>query len=252
MKRSTPHPSTLQKAFSLAELLVAMGITSLLMLTLFTLVGQSTTTYTHTQRAINSVSQARAFLQFIDRELATRLPGTPLIHQQKSTSLTGPTASERLGFIRALNPDEFSQANPGDLGTSIYYVAFSPDGSTGESPKLFHKLLNPTATQALIEQGNNPTLPSQDPLTDEPIVPNILSFAATPMFRDPSTSTLMPWDPTSSPTPPSLIELKITFIDETSAQRYRSQAEWNRLTTSPRTSELQLIRTFTRTLSITQ
>ena len=68
------------------ELLVAMAITSIIMVTLFSLVGQSTTSYTQTQRAVNAVSQARAFIQFFDRELSTRLPGTPMIHNRKSGS----------------------------------------------------------------------------------------------------------------------------------------------------------------------
>ena len=223
------------------ELLVAMAITSIIMVTLFSLVGQSTASYTQTQRAVNAVSQARAFIQFFDRELSTRLPGTPLIHEAG--------ISDRLAFVRTLTSDEFSSSDPGDLATSIYYVDFSEDGKQGESPKLFRKNLGSQQTQELIELGATPAFPTVDPTTDEQIIPNLLSFQATPMFRDPADGGLKEWIATS-PEPPSLIELEITFIDDSSARRFKTKSEWNRLATSPADSELQLIRTFTRNIAI--
>lgn len=229
------------------ELLVAMAITSIIMVTLFSFVGQSTTSYTQTQRAVNAVSQARAFIQFFDRELSTRLPGTPLLHENKSG--IDPSDSARFAFVRVISSDEFDETDPGDLGTSIYYVAFSSDGANDVSPKLFRKSLGPKDTQSLIELGSNPVFPNIDPTEDEPIIPNILSFKATPMFRDTTSGGLKEWD-TTSPQPPSVIDLSITFVDDSSAQRFRTKTEWNRLANSPRDSERQLIRTFTRNIPI--
>lgn len=230
------------------ELLVAMAITSIIMVTLLSLVGQSTASYTQTQRAVNAISQARAFIQFFDRELSTRLPGTPLVHSPKS-SAGGPPGSDRIAFVRTLSTDEFLPTDPGDLGTSVYYVDYSADGTRGQSPKLFRKSLGPGDTQAFIEANGTPAMPTVDPTVDEPIIPNVLSFEATPMYQDSSTGNLTPWA-TSSPEPPSLIELKITFLDDSSAQRFKTPPEWNRLATSPRDNELQLIRTFTRNIAI--
>lgn len=236
------------KAFLLIELLVAMAITSIIMVTLFSLLGQSTTNYTQTQRAVNAVSQSRAFIQFFDRELSTRLPGTPLIHEKESTA-TGPTSSDRIAFVRALTQDEFDDADPGDLSTSVYYVDFSDDGKRGESPKLFRKNLGPKETQKLIEEGATPQFPTVNATTDEPIIPNVISFKAVPMFRDITDGELKEWDDTSLQ-PPSVVELSITFIDDSSAQRFKMKSEWDRLATSPRDTELQLIRTFTRNIAI--
>jgi prepilin-type N-terminal cleavage/methylation domain-containing protein len=230
------------RGFSLIELLVAMAITSILMVTLFSLVGQSTTSYTQTQRAVNAVSQARAFIQFFDRELSTRLPVTPLLYDSASP--------DRIAFIRTLTPDETDSADPGDLGTSIYYVDFSDDGTRGESPKLFRKNLGPADTQTLIEQGATPPFPTVNPTQDEAIIPNILSFGVIPKFRNPADGSLEEWaDPVNDP-PPALVELEITFIDDSSAQRFKTREEWNRLADNPSDSELQLIRTFTRTIAI--
>ncbi len=240
------------RGFTLIELLVAMAITSIIMVTLFSLVGQSTTSYTQTQRAVNAVSQARAFMQFFDRELSTRLPGTPLIHMAA-------TPYDRIAFVRVLtgdeqaafeNPPSSATADPGDLGTCAYYVDFSPDIGNTESPKLFRKILGPKTTQeSFLVTTGTPPFPPADPTTDEPIIHNILGFEARPQYRDPADGQLKDWTATTTE-PPSLIMLEIRFIDDSSAQRYKTRAEWTRLSSAPRDNELQLIRTFTRNITI--
>ncbi len=229
------------------ELLVAMAITSLIMLALLSLIGQTTSSYTETQRAVNTLSQARAFVQFFDRELTTRLPATPLIYE-KGGSGGGPAASDKIAIIRAISPAEQSTVHPGDLNTSIYYVAVTPDLDNARSPKLFRRTLNPTETQNLIESGSSPSFPLVDPTQDEPIINNILSFKALPKKRE-STGVITDWTPGSSE-PPAAIDLTIRFVDDSSAQRYRTPNEWSRLATEPRDSELQIIRSYTRTFHI--
>lgn len=229
------------------ELLVAMAITSILMVALLSLVGQSTDSYTQTQRAVNTISQARAFIQFFEREISTRLPGTPLIREASSPD--GPESSDKLAFIRTISTFEQDPDQPGDLGTSAYYVAFTPDDTNSQSPKLFRKVLSPLETQDLLEAGSDPPFPATDPSVDEAIIYNILFFEALPRFRDPSSGEFRDWDKTS-PEPPSLIELTVRFLDDSSAQRFDSPADWDRLATAPRDSEKQLIRTFNRSIAI--
>lgn len=229
----------------MVELLVSMAITSILMLALLSLVGQSTDSYTQTQRAVNTLSQARAFLQFFDREISTRLPATRLIHEKGS----GAGEADRIAFVRAVSPDEESSANPGDLNTSSYYVAFTADGANSESPKLFRGVLGAKETQGLLTAGTVPVFPPAKPATDEPIVPNVIGFEARPKYLTGSPAKPEDWTDSSTERP-SLVELTITFLDDSSAQRYRTRAEWERLATSPRDSEKQFIRTFTRTIAI--
>ena len=240
--------SMFARGFTMIELLVAMAITSILMIALFSLVGQSTASFTQTQRAVNTLSQARAFIQFFDRELSTRLPSTPLIHETRAGG--GVSAAERIAFVRAISPDEENADNPGDLHTSYYYVDYSVDMANAESPKLFRGILGASETQALISDSTStPPFPPADPTTDEAIVPNVLGFEARPKYYAGDPAKAEDWTETS-PEPASLIELTITFIDDSSAQRFRTRAEWDRLATSPRDSEKQLIRTFTRSIAI--
>jgi len=247
VKVSRTYPENFRKAFSMIELLVAMAITSIIMIVLLALVGQSTTSYTQTQRAVNTLSQARAFMQFFDRELSTRLTSTPLIHEA-GTGSGSPSSSDKVAFIRATSQDEQSATNPGDLGTSIYYVDFTSEGTNSLSPKLFRKTLDPKETQTLIESGAIPPFPAISPSTDEPIIPNVLKFEAKPKYRD-SAGNLKDWT-TSSPVPPSVIDVLVKFIDDSSAQRFRTQTDWNRLASTPRDTERQLIRTFNRSIAI--
>jgi len=232
----------------MVELLISMAITSMIMLALFSLVGQSTDSYTRTQRAVNTVSQARAFIQFFGRELSTRLPGTPMVHE-KSTSNGVVEASEKIAFIRAVSSDEQQAAKPGDLNLVSYRVAFSQDTTNVESPKLFRAARDPALTQTFLETAGTPAFPAANPALDEPIVANVIGFTAKPRFYSGSPPVLTDWT-TTSPQPPSVIELTIRFIDDSTAQRFKTRAEWDRLATSPRENEKQFIRTFTRTIAI--
>ncbi len=139
--------------------------------------------------------------------------------------------------------------DPGDLNTSYYYVEYSADGTNAESPKLFRGVLGAAETQALLTAGGVPAFPTAKPATDETIVPNVIGFEARPKFFTGNPAKPVDWTEASTERP-SIIELTIRFIDESSAQRFRTRAEWDRLATSPRDSELPLIRTFTRTIAI--
>ncbi len=232
----------------MVELLIAMAITSIIMLALFTLVGQSTDSYTRTQRAVNTISQARAFIQFFGRELSTRLPGTPMVHE-KATSSGVVEASEKIAFVRAVSSDEQQAAKPGDLNLVSYRVAFSQDTTNVVSPKLFRAARNPEETQNFLETAGTPAFPADNPALDEPIVANVIGFTAKPRYYSGSPPVLTDWTATS-PQPPSFIELTIRFIDDSTARRFKNRAEWDRLATSPRENEKQFIRTFTRTIAI--
>ncbi|MFM2199863.1 MAG: hypothetical protein RLZZ505_3295 [Verrucomicrobiota bacterium] len=231
----------------MVELLIAMAITSIIMLALFSMVGASTDSYTRTQRAVNTISQARAFIQFFGSELSTRLPGTPLVHEKGSGS--GVESSDQIAFVRTLSNDEQQAEKPGDLNLVSYRVAFSQDTASTESPKLFRAARDPALTQSFLENPGTPDFPPDDPALDEPIVANVIGFAARPRHYSGSPPVLADW--TGNPLqPPSVIELTIRFIDDSTAQRFKTRAEWNRLATAPRENELAHIRTFTRTIAI--
>lgn len=238
---------------SIVELLVAMAITSLIMLALFSLVGTTSDSYTRTQRAVNTISQARAFMRFFEGELSTKLPSLSLVHQDS----TGPGNSDELAFVRVLSIDEQeafeAQNDPGDLGTVIYYVDFLgdlDDANRPVTPTLFRKKLGPAATQADIINAAPSSPPAGNPLTDEPLVLHVLDFKAQPKYYNPA-GALQDWT-TGTSGNPILIEVTIRFIDDSSAQRYKTKAAWNALatTTNPTVAERQIIQEYRRTIML--
>ena len=235
------------RGFTVVELLVAMAVTSILMIILLSLVGQSTNTTQRTQRAVNGVADSRALLQFFAQELSNRLPDTPIIHELGAND--SPATCDQFAFIRTLSLDEQSTTNPGDLGTSAYYVAFAPSQVNAVTPRLFRKSLNPTATQQLLETPGGPAFPAIDIDADEPIFENVISFQARPKCFNPATGIQEDWT-LASPAPPSAVELTIRFIDETTARRLKSEADWIRFATAPTLQEVGQIQTFSRTIAI--
>ncbi len=238
------------------ELLVAMAITSVIMIALFSLVGTTTDSYTRTQRAINTVSQARAFIRFFETELSTRLPSTYFIHVSSESS-GGPDTSDMIAFVRVLSEDEqdalatATPPDPGDLGTAVYYVDYLNEPGNSFIPALFRKQLGPKETQEkIITPGTSATFPGPDPANDEPIVLNLLKFTAQPQFVN-AAGELEDWDAASSSSP-SVIKLTIRFLDDSSALRFKTKADWNRLATAPREQEKSLIREFTRIITLAQ
>jgi len=171
-----------------------------------------------------------------------------MLHE-KATSNGVVEASEKIAFVRAVSSDEQQAAKPGDLNLISYRVAFSQDTTNEESPKLFRAARDPALTQAFLETAGPPAFPAADPVLDEPIVTNVIGFTAKPRFYAGSPPVLTDWTATS-PQPPSVIELRIRFIDDSTARRFKTRAEWDRLATSPRENERQFIRTFTRTIAI--
>jgi prepilin-type N-terminal cleavage/methylation domain-containing protein len=241
-----PDPSSIsRRGFTLVELLIAMAITSVIMVVLLGIVTQSTDTYNRTQRAVNSLSQSRAFLQFFDREISTRLPQTPLIHQAGTGNT--PDLSDKLAFVRTISIDEQSNTNPGDLGTSAYYLAYAPAIGDAVAPRLYRKVLTPAQTQVLLESPT-PGIPAADP-TDEAIIDNILSFQARPKLIDPASGEMKDWN-INSTEPAAFIEITIRFVEESTSRRFKTKGEWDRLASSPTDDEIPLIQTFSRTIAI--
>lgn len=235
-----------RNAFTLIELLVSMAISSLLMLVLAILITQTSDGYSMSQRAVTHLAQTRALFQLLDSELSLRLPDTPIIH---FTSDQAHVNSDSFAFVRTCSSDEQNPEIPGDIATSCYYIAFHGNADQKPIPKLFRKILNPAETQSFIEARDDAKFPKTDPTRDEPVIDAVLSFKATPMYRNPQTGSCEPWNKTIEHAP-SHIELIIRTIDESFSRRISHRSEWERISSSPKDSELQMIHTASRNIDI--
>lgn len=241
-----PAPSRSAAAragFSLVELLVAMTLTTLIMLAVIGLIGQSSTVYQDSRAAVSSLADARALLQFIESEFSSRLPRSPVLWQ------TDAAGNDQLGYIRAGSFDEQLLATQGDLATAVYYVAFTSDKPGVVSPKLFRHHLDAKETQALMDNPPPPPMPAVDPEADEPLLHNVIRFAAKPKQLGPA-GTYVDWTPTSGGHPDA-IELAIEMTDDASAARLASESAWRALRNVGAGDNERIVRRFSRTILLT-
>lgn len=227
--------------FTLVELLSAMAITSLLMLSLFSMVGQSSTNYRLTTRKVNTLADTRSFLHFFQSDLSARVSDTKFFWQDSGSG------SHSIAFVRTAA----SSANTlGDLETSVYYVAFTADDSKRGSPKIFRRTLNAADTQKLLESGNTAPFPAYDPAVDEVVVYNVLRFEITPQQRS-AAGDWQPWLATSN-TAPGQLQIVIELTDDFSAQRLMQESDWNRIASATDDNkQREIVKRFTQTISLT-
>ena len=237
------HPAMprVVRGFSLVELLTAMVISSLLMFALFSLVGRSGTNYRLSQRKINTISDTRAFLHFIQNDLSTRVADTKFFWK------LNPNGSHEFAFIRTHALEALT--DDGDLSTTLYYVGFTADGKKSGSQKIFRRVLNGKQTQKLLEAGALAAFPSHDPATDDTVVYNVVRFQVKPLQRD-AAGNLQSWVE-SSATAPSLLEVTLDITDDFSAQRLVSQKAWLDLADSTDIKQREAVRRFVQNMPLT-
>lgn len=223
--RST-RPLRAAGGFSLVELLTAMAVTSMLMMALFSMVGQSSTNYRISQRKVTTLADLRSLFHFMENDLASRVEDTRFLLR------TNPSNQSEFCFIRTRDAQESNAT--GDLAACVYYVAFSADDTNSGSPKLFRRTLDATATQQLLDGGATAPFPTYDPTTDDPIAYNIVRFEVTGQQRD-AAGNWQPWNQTQG-TAPQQIEMVLELIDDFSAQRLRNENQWLALS---RTTDLK-------------
>jgi prepilin-type N-terminal cleavage/methylation domain-containing protein len=215
-KSQSQRPHGRSAGFSLVELLTAMAVTSMLMLTLFSMVGQSSTNYRISQRKITTLADLRSLFYFMENDLASRIEDTRFFLRINS--------SNQAEFCFTRTRDARESNATGDLSACLYYVAFSPDDSNSGSPKLFRRALDSAATQQLLDAGQTATFPAYDPATDDPIAYNILSFQVSGQQRD-AAGNWQPWNPQQA-TAPQQIEIVLEIIDDFTAQRLQTESQW--------------------------
>lgn len=249
MNHHAPTGLRHSRGFTLVELLASVGITSVLLVVLATIVTHTTDGYAMSQRSVNQLSQTRALLQLLDSELSIRLPDTPLMSLPDGENAM--LATDKLLFVRTLPADERQAGLEDDIATSCYYVRFVENADGQIVPRLFRKILNPSETQAMIEAGSDWKFPELDPTKDEPVVDGVVGFDVKPMCLDPETGSDKPWSPAIGHEP-AYLEIMICTIDEAMSRRIKSPSEWHRVATAPQDGERQFIHKVSHKLSVSK
>lgn len=226
----------------MVELMTAMVVTSMLMIALFSLVGQSSANYRLTQRKVNTLADTRAFLHFLQNDLSSRISNTKFFYREKSDGYV------EFAFTRTRSADE--DTSKGDLATTIYYVAVTEDDARHESPKIFRRTLSAEDTQNLLALGEDAPFPSYDANVDEPLVYNVVNFRLKPSLRDAS-GDWREWTAATDLKAPERLQLTLDLIDDTTAQRFSKADDWTALRISTDATQREAVRTFTHNITLT-
>lgn len=218
--------------FSLAELLTAMAVTSLLMIALFSMVGQSSTNYKISHRKIATMADSRALFHFLENDLSSYVAGSKFFLQPDAQG------QMQMAFVR--QRDAAQSDATGDLVGCYYYVAFTADDRRRGSPKLYRRTLDAQATKQWLQAGAAATLPTAEPELDEPMAFHVLKWEIRGQQRDVQ-GRWQPWDGTPG-TIPGQLELTLDLVDDLSAQRLTSEQQWRELALSQDPKQREAVR----------
>jgi prepilin-type N-terminal cleavage/methylation domain-containing protein len=221
-----------RKGFSLAELLTAMAVTSLLMIALFSMVGQSSTNYKISSRKVTTMADSRALFHFLENDLASHITGTKFFLVPDANGQT------QMAFVRQRDAQQ-SDAT-GDLVGCYYYLAFTADDRRRGSPKLFRRTLDANATQQWLQAGENATLPTADPQIDEPMAFHVIKWEIRGQQRD-AQGRWQPWTGAAGSMPGHL-ELILEMVDDLTAQRLTTEQQWRDLALSQDPKQREAVR----------
>lgn len=230
----------LATGFSLVELLCAMAITTLLMLSLIAMIGQAGTNYRLSTQKISNLADARSFFQFLHSDLSSRVAETKFFWQEHSAH------DQSFAFIHTV--DGSTNHDKGDLSCSIYYRAFTPDSPSHSSPKIFRKSLNAAQTQQLLDMGPSAVFPAYDPAADEVIVYHAAEFHITPQQRNAEGGREL-WTAASKGAP-EMLEITLALTDDLTAQRLATADDWLEITSMTNTKKSETIRRYTQRIAL--
>jgi prepilin-type N-terminal cleavage/methylation domain-containing protein len=168
------HPQARVSGMTLLEVMVAVSISSVLILALATILGNTSGIYADTEKTIETLRDGRAALGILRDDMAGFMGeerGLPLVYERDDSN-----RSTRWGFFtsrsaRAQQPGR----NPGDLCFVWYYTAITTESNGRISRKLFRQFLSSADTIPLLGQPNPPRL-TPDPENDDAIAFNVLDF----------------------------------------------------------------------------
>lgn len=224
--------------FTLAEILVSMAITGILMVILLSLVGSGSDSYEVAQRDIRSRIEARGALHFFQRDFDSRVGGRTITVDDASEG--SGYESDAIGFLVFKIPEaqEAGKAG-GEVCYTRYYTAVTPDGSGRVSRKLYRQFLSSTDTFPKIPEDPKTAFPrpSPDPATDEIIATNVVQFGIRLLDRTESgewidqkeffaAQAALPEDQRGDFAPEAL-ETTLHLTDHQTARRLTTEADWN-------------------------
>jgi len=207
--------------FSLIELMGAMAIGSIVILTAVSMLGTAGDRYTRIGGTVATEREARALITRLTADLASaRFHRQSLFEKSSST-----WPADRLGFFCLQPPAAQSCAGYiGDLCAVHYYLKDLPIG--GQSVRcLMRGFRESKPTFMALADHNVPSLFTQQCLTDEPVAFGVISFMARPKSLDTS-GRWIDWSNVNDGGPQAL-DVCLVLARRGLAAKLRLPEEWN-------------------------
>ncbi|MCS7008467.1 MAG: prepilin-type N-terminal cleavage/methylation domain-containing protein [Chthoniobacterales bacterium] len=222
-----PIPAYFRKeAFTLVELLVALTLLSLLVVSLFSIVDGASKLWTKGESKIEATRESRAALEKLVSEL--RSAYLPTENPHRFFRKEGEADAARLLFLTYLPVQSQKSGQRGSLCAVGYFLAKGRvsdigAGSREESWHLYRYLLESNDTYAKLK--TNPTSPDLWPTADlSPLSPraeilarNVRAFRVHPYHV--SGASLIPWS-SGSNSPPHLLEIELETLNTNTARKF--------------------------------
>lgn len=242
-----PGRSRARAAFTLLELLIAVGLLAMLATMLFLILDATSRLWRENERRVDSYREARAALNLIARELRSWQPLDPamgrslVVNPQPADGIALPAAAaapaiaDSIWFTSLIPPKlQHSGKNKSDLCALGYYLAWTPNPGAGggSSYKLYRHFRSSDDTFAAIQAGQPlyQDIKASVDNNNDILARNITSLKIRP-FEITSNGTLALITPVSHLGPPQnvrprLIEIEIRAINAETAAKLASKTDW--------------------------
>ncbi len=210
-----------QRGFSLIELMVSMGIGSVILLVAATMLGSTGDGYERVGGGVAAEREARALLGQLAADLSTAVYHEDMVISKGQ----GRWALDRVGFLALQPPDAQSESGRvGDLCAVHYYVKDLTMG--GKTVRCLMRGFRESAeTFDALRSGNlSEVITAEDP-ADDAIAFGIVAFEARPVNRD-ADGSLSTWDAASERGPDAL-QVRLIIARRELAAKLSGPGDWD-------------------------
>ncbi|NNC87435.1 MAG: prepilin-type N-terminal cleavage/methylation domain-containing protein [Akkermansiaceae bacterium] len=232
MTRAKGITARRSRGFTLAELMVAMAVGTILLLVVLGVMSSGSEGYAAATGRIDANVEARAALTTFSDDLATIRPSPVNDLSFSIRQGEGVWPSSEAWFF-ALKPRSAQDAGKasGDLCFVYYYTAVTREleGEAGPySRKLYRRLISSADVMEMLRNGDDFLAPKPDPerLEDEAVAFNVVQFLAEPWVVNSESGQVEAWTRESGLAGPDFVDLTLRLTDDRTAALLSKEENW--------------------------
>lgn len=212
--------------FTLAELIVSMGMAVTLMLVVVAVMAAGSDGYGQAHRRVNANVEARAALTTLADDVAGMLFDENFV--RKTGDGTWPSGELSFLALKPRGAQDGAKAS-GDLCFVHYYTAVTQRLEENRGPysrKLYRRLVSSADVMEVLRDGGDFESPTVDPARDEdePVAFNVVQFEVTPKLLQTGGSARAWQDGDERP---DVIEVILRVTDNETARLLKDEGDWD-------------------------